>query len=120
MTARTITPWVVALAAFALETLGCGASERPPPNDERAAAETDIGRAQAGGADFVPEARLHLQFAQEDLQKSKQLSDDSERSRTLSTLARTEAQLAFSLAKVAAIQAQQSKLQTDPRESTGH
>ena len=117
MIARTSTPWVVALAVLALDTFACDASNHPPPNDERAAAETDIGRAQAGGADFVPEAKLHLQFAQEDLQKSKQLSEDSERSRTLSTLARTEAQLAFTLAKEAAAQAQLSKL---PHESTGH
>ena len=56
----------------------------PPPNDEFAAAQTDVGRAEAGGAPTVPDAKLHLQLAQEDLQKSKDLIDkDNKRAASL-------------------------------------
>jgi hypothetical protein len=72
---------------------------------EWAAAQADVGRAQAGGAPDVPEAKLHLQLALEELQRSKQvMGEDNKRSSTLSALARVEAQLAFSLAKAAAAQ----------------
>ena len=75
--------------------VGC-ASNLPPPNDQWAAAQNDLGRAQAGGAPQVPEARLHLQLAQEDLQKSHQVTgDDNKRATTLCALARAEAQLAL-------------------------
>jgi hypothetical protein len=78
---------------------GCGASI-PPPNDQFAAAQADVGRAQAGGAPNVPEARLHLQLAQEDLQKSKQLmGNDNARATSLTNVAGMEAQLALALAR---------------------
>jgi hypothetical protein len=53
----------------------------------------------------VPDAKLHLQLAQEDLQKSKDLMDkDNRRAASLVSLARTEAQLALSLAKASLAQ----------------
>jgi hypothetical protein len=88
--------WIAALAAG---SLACAASI-PPPTNEWAAAQADLGRAQAGGAPNVPEAKLHLQLAQEDLTVSKRLFDqDNRRAATLIALARTEAQLALALAK---------------------
>lgn len=88
--------WIACLAAFAL---ACGSSF-PPPNDEWSAAQADVGRAEAGGAPGVPDAKLHLQLAQEDLAKSKQLIDqDNKRAASLIAVARAEAQLALSLAK---------------------
>jgi hypothetical protein len=84
--------------------LGCGASV-PPPNDQWAAAQADVGRAQAGGAPENPDAMLHLRLAQEDLQMAKQLmGQDDKRATTLTELARAEAQLALSLAKDGAAQ----------------
>jgi hypothetical protein len=102
--------WVLIVGS----ALGAGcASSLPPPNDQWSAAEADVGRAQAV-APQVPEARLHLQLAQEDLQKSKQLmGDDNKRSTNLAILARTEAQLAFSLAKQAAAQDEAVKAQAE-------
>ena len=86
----------------------------PPPNDQWAAAEADVGRAQAGGAPQVPDAQLHLKLAQEDLQQAKQLiGDDNKRATTLTELARTEAQLALSLAKSSAAQDVARKAATD-------
>jgi hypothetical protein len=77
----------------------CGGSI-PPPNDSYAAATAEVGRAEAGGAPAVPDARLHLQLAQEDLQKSKQLiGNDNKRAASLCAVATAEAQLALSLAK---------------------
>jgi hypothetical protein len=87
---------VVAWGAIA-GAVGCGAST-PPPNDQWAAAQADVGRAQAGGAPDVPEAKLHLQLAQEDLQRAKQLmGTDNDRAASLCAVARSEAQLASSL-----------------------
>jgi hypothetical protein len=84
--------------------VGCGASV-PPPNDQWAAAQADVGRAQAGGAPQNPQAKLHLELARENLQKAKQLiGADDKRATTLTELARAEAQLALSLAMDGAAQ----------------
>ena len=89
------------IAALALPALACAANI-PPPTNEWAAAQVDVGRAQAGGAPNVPNAKLHLQLAQEDLAASKRLiNQDNERASTLIMLATTEAQLALSLAQEA-------------------
>jgi hypothetical protein len=82
--------------------LACGAGA-PPPNDQWAAAQADVGRAESAGAPANPDAKLHLQLAQEDLQRAKRLiGHDNELATTLSELARVEAQLALSLAKQSA------------------
>lgn len=78
---------------------GC-TSEVPPPNDQWSAAQVEVGRAEAGGAPAVPDAKLHLQLAQEDLQKGKALiGSDNKRAGTLIVLASAEAQLASTLAQ---------------------
>ncbi len=80
---------------------GCSATV-PPPNDQWTAAQTAIGRAQAGGAPDVPDARLQLQLALEDLQRAKQMMGvDNHRSTTLCQVAGAEAQLALILANKA-------------------
>jgi hypothetical protein len=90
---------IATIALLAVVTAACGGSF-PPPNDEYSAAQADVGRAEAGGAPTVPDAKLHLQLAQEDLQKSKALIDnDNKRAADLIAVARVEAQLALSLAK---------------------
>lgn len=101
------------VVAFAGVSAAC-ASSFPPPNNEWAAAQGDVGRAQASGAPNVPDARLHLQLAEEDLQKAKALiGDDDHRAATLTEVARTEAQLALSLAKQAEADAQARQAQVD-------
>jgi hypothetical protein len=90
---------IAPIALLAAMTAACGSSF-PPPNDEYSAAQADVGRAEAGGAPGVPDAKLHLQLAQEDLAKSKTLIDqDNKRAADLIAVARVEAQLALSLAK---------------------
>lgn len=99
--------------ASAAASAACGASF-PPPNDQWAAAQTDIGRAEAGGAPDVPDAKLHLELAREDLAKSKTLIDhDNKRAADLIAVAQVEAQLALSLAKQQIAQAQAQKAQDD-------
>ncbi|HEX4337464.1 MAG TPA: DUF4398 domain-containing protein [Polyangiaceae bacterium] len=97
----------------------CGGS-LPPPNDEWAAAQADVGRAEAGGAPDVPDAKLHLQLAQENLQKSKALiDDDNSRAASLIAVARVEAQLALSLAKAQQATDQAHQAQTDLQKAKG-
>jgi hypothetical protein len=108
----------VAIAAVLL--CACGSS-LPPPSDEWAAAQADVGRAQSGGAPGVPDAKLHLQLAQEDLQKSKDLMDkDNKRAASLVALARVEAQLALSLAKASLAQENAQQAQQDLQKAKGN
>ena len=92
-----IAAWATLAAA-----LGCGGASLPPPNDAWAAAQADVGRAQAAGAPEIPNAKLHLQLAQEDLQQARQLMGaDNDRAASLCGVASSEAQLALALAKQA-------------------
>jgi hypothetical protein len=111
----------IAIAAMATVILGgCGAS-LPAPSDEWAAAQADVGRAQSGGAPSVPDAKLHLQLAQEDLQKSKDLMDkDNKRAASLVALARVEAQLALSLAKASSAEDTALQAQQDLQKAKGN
>jgi hypothetical protein len=107
---------IVCIASFAF---ACGGSI-PPPNDEWAAAQADVGRAEAGGAPNVPDAKLHLQLAQEDLSKSKALIDnDNRRAADLIAVARVEAQLALSIAKQQTAEAEAKKAADDLAKAKG-
>jgi hypothetical protein len=114
MVPKTVCAVAVGLLAGAF---GCAASV-PPPNDQWAAAQADVGRAQSGGAPDLPEARLHLQLALEDLQLAKSLmGNDNSRARSLCALARVEAQLAFSLAKKASAEESARRAQAEMQAS---
>ncbi len=107
-------------ALLSVLMLACGSSI-PAPNDEWAAAQNDIGRAQQGGAPTFPDAKLHLQLAQEDLQKSKELMDkDNHRAASLAAVARAEAQLALSIARTQQAQAQAQQAQQDLQKAKGN
>lgn len=93
--------------------LGCGSSV-PPPNDAWAAAQADLGRAEAAGASGIPDAKLQLRLAQEDLRRARALiGHDNARATTLTEVARTEAQLALSLTRAAAAQEDAQKAATE-------
>ena len=113
---------MIALACATALASACGSSI-PPPNDEWAAAQADVGRAQAGGAPSVPDAKLHLQFAIEDLARSKKLiGEDNARAASLTAAARAEAQLALSIAQAAAAEDRASSAQEELQkaQSAGH
>ncbi len=110
---------IASLLTFAAATVACGSSF-PPPNDAWAAAQNDVGRAESGGAPAIPNAKLHLELAREDLTKSKSLIDhDNERATDLIAVARVEAQLALSLAKQQIAQDQAQKAQDDLAKAKG-
>jgi multidrug efflux pump subunit AcrA (membrane-fusion protein) len=99
------------VVAFAGMAVAC-ASTFPPPNNEVAAAQGDVGRAQTGGAPSVPDAKLHLQLAEEDLQKAKALiGTDNQRAASLTAVASAEAQLALSLGQQAEAEARARQAQ---------
>jgi hypothetical protein len=98
----------------------CGSS-LPPPNDEWAAAQSDVGAANAGGALAVPDAKLHLELSQEDLQKSKELiGNDNKRATSLIAVARVEAQLALQLAKASQAADTARQAQADLQKAKGN
>jgi hypothetical protein len=110
---------IATFGLFAVAVAACGASF-PPPNTEWAEANNDVGKAEAGGAPDVPDAKLHLQLAQEDLQKSKDLiNQDNKRAASLVAVARAEAQLALSLAKAQKAQTAARKAQEDLQKTKG-
>jgi hypothetical protein len=116
MPKRTMT----SAAVLSVLILGCGSS-LPPPNDEWAAANGEVTRAQQGGASNVPDAKLHLQLAQEDLQKSKELMDkDNRRSASVAAVAKAEAQLALSIARAQQTQALAAQAQQDLQKAKGN
>jgi hypothetical protein len=105
---------MIACLTVLVATAGACSPSIPPPNDEWAAAQGDVGRAQAGGAPNVPDAKLHLQLAQEDLQTSKGLiGQDNRRATDLVWVARVEAQLALSLSKQQLSEEEARKAQAD-------
>lgn len=86
--------------------VGCGSSY-PVPQDQFAAAQSDVGRAEQAGASNVPDARLHLQLAQEDLSTAKSLMNvENEHAASLIARASAEAVLAVDLATEQKAQAQ--------------
>jgi hypothetical protein len=107
-------------ALLSVLMLGCGSS-LPPPNDEWAAANGEITRAQQGGAPTFPDAKLHLQLAQEDLQKSKDLMDkDNRRAASIAAVAKVEAQLALSIARAQQTQGLAQQAQQDLQKAKGN
>ncbi len=93
---RLLAPLALVLPAL---LPACGSSF-PQPNDQFAAAQKDVGRAQEGGAQGIPDAKLHLQLANESLTKAKELMDkDNKRAASLISRASAEAELALALAK---------------------
>jgi hypothetical protein len=111
---------ITSISAALTSLVGCGAS-LPPPNDEWAAAQADVGAANAGGAPNVPDAKLHLELSQEDLQKSKELiGQDNKRASSLIAVARVEAQLALQLAKASQAADQARQAQADLQKAKGN
>jgi hypothetical protein len=96
----------LAILASTVALAACGSSV-PIPNDQFAAAQKDVGRAQESGATTVPDAKLHLQLANESLQKAKELMDkDNRRATSLIARASAEAELAMTMAKESAAKAE--------------
>jgi hypothetical protein len=117
---RFATMAFLSITSLSAALTACGASF-PPPNDEWAAAQADVGAANAGGAPNVPDAKLHLELSQEDLQKSKEMiGQDNKRATSLIAVARVEAQLALQLAKASQAADQARQAQADLQKAKGN
>ena len=69
----------------------------------------------------MPDAKLHLQLSEEDLQKSKALiNQDNARAASLIGVARVEAQLALKLAKAAQAADQLRQAQAELQKTKGN
>ena len=102
---------------------GCRVRRKPSATERRVRCGEDgtLARREAGGAPNVPDAKLHLQLSQEDLQKSKDLIDkDNKRAASLIAVARAEAQLALSLAKASMAADQARQAQQDLQKAKGN
>jgi hypothetical protein len=90
----------VALAASAL-VAACGSS--PPPTARYASASASIRAAHEVGAQKVPDAQLHLQMAEDQLNNAKKMINDNDNDKAAWTLSRSQsdADLAVALAREA-------------------
>jgi hypothetical protein len=87
----------VVAVAIAGAAVACGGSA-PPPQDQFGAAQSDVARADEAGAANVPDARLHLQLAREELAKAKgMIGQENDRATTLIARARAEAVVALQM-----------------------
>ena len=95
---------------LALLALACGGGY-PEPKEASTAAEAAIRSAQEVGAERDPRATLHLKFAKDELEKSKELiaKDDNHRAELVLLCARADAELAIMMAKAANQKAEADK-----------
>lgn len=92
---------LVIIMMLATSAVACAANT-PAPQDQFAAAQNQIGRAQESGASNVPDARLHLRLASEGLSKAKSLfGEQNDYAASLIARANAEAVLALDLANEA-------------------
>lgn len=98
---------------FAVAALGCGGA--PRPEARIASSQGAIRGAEEAGAAGVPQAKLHLQLAQEQRQQALELVKDDNNHRADLLLARAEAdaELAVALAREATAKAEAEKAAED-------
>jgi len=87
--------------------IGAGCASAPVPSDRVAASEASIRAAEEVGAPGVPPAALHLQLAREQVEVARELirQHRNERARYMLLRAEADAELALSLAREHAVQA---------------
>jgi uncharacterized protein DUF4398 len=106
-------PW----KAAALVAFGCSCATAPPlPGDRLAGAEAEIRAAQEIGAERVPQAKVHLQSARENINNARETNkDDPEGAARKLDIARAQAELANALAReqLARAEAEQAHARLD-------
>jgi hypothetical protein len=107
---------VLPIATLAL-TVGCAATF--PPRTQLAAAQAELEHAEVEGAADMPDARLHLQLASEDLERARRLApDDPTHAASLADVACAEARLAGSLARRGDARARARAVEAELRKAT--
>jgi hypothetical protein len=98
--------------------LGSACASAPAPNNQLASAQAAVRASKELGAERVPEAQLHQQLAEEQIQKARKLMQDDENERAEFALARAKADAELSVAlarqEVARHQVEQSSDSTAP------
>jgi len=91
--------------AIGATLLGLGCASTPAPTEQLASAEASVRAARELGAARVPRAKLHLNLAQNQVTRARQLSSDgdNERASVVLTRARADAELAVALTREAAV-----------------
>lgn len=94
------------LAGIGLLAVACGSA--PEPTERLATAQASIRAAKEIGADNVPQAQLHAQLAQEQVNQANKLIEEGENERADYVLRRAnaDAELAVALAREATSQKQ--------------
>ena len=89
----------LAIGFLATGLVACGSI--PPPHEREASSEAAIRGAKEVGAEQVPQAALHLKFAQEELDKAKSLIRDGENEEASYVLlcSQADAELALAMAR---------------------
>lgn len=90
----------------ALSATACGGAA--VPHDQMTAAEASVSAAEAGGAEEVPKAALHVKKAKDQIAAAKALIEQGENEKATWALekASADATLALSLAREVALQAE--------------
>jgi len=94
------------VAGFGLAMLACAG--HPQPTERLATAQAAVRAAKEVGAKDVPQAQLHTQLAEEQVQQALKLIEDgdNERAEMILRRATADAEMAVSLAREAEIQKQ--------------
>lgn len=107
---------ILAIATVAT-TVACVAT--PPPRTQLAAAQAELEHAEVDGAVDMPDARLHLQLASEDLEQARRIAvDDPAHAASLAKVAYAEARLAGSLARRGDARARARAVEAELRKTT--
>jgi hypothetical protein len=103
--------------------MGCAAAcaPKPPPSARVGSSEATIRAARELGAARIPESRLHLEQADEELARARRFLADGEHDKASWLLARSEvdAQLAIAIAKEADARARAERAQARARAVAG-
>jgi hypothetical protein len=107
-----VRPFIRILSSVAMSAaLGC--ASYPKPVEPLASSEALLRTAEEEQARSVPEAALHLQMAQEELNKARELlkNEDNEKAEQMLTKCHADAQLALALTRQSKALAQASEAQ---------
>ncbi|KFA87053.1 DUF4398 domain-containing protein [Archangium violaceum] len=108
-------------AGLMLGLAGCAGVQQVPPTEQLVDSAVSIRQAEAAGAETVPDAAQHLQWAREQASEARRLLERNERDKAALYLKRAEAdaELALALAREAPARAEADRLLQQVQELQG-
>lgn len=108
-------------AGLLLGLAGCAGVQHVPPTKQLVDSEVSIRQAEAAGAETVPDAAQHLQWAREQASEARRLLERNERDKAALFLRRAEAdaELALALAREAPARAEADRVLQQVQELQG-